>query len=264
MNFILDPHDLETIDNAEFERFTTEIVGNLPANMFDFGTRRRDKRIDDLIATLPHLSEKDLSGLDLTEVTCPICYVPFASILAEEEYSLAMDNSPAVVPEELGVTKLDRSCGHIYCRKDIIKWMRGANGSCPTCRQPFLPPLPTSPESETVVPTGAQGDQDAAAIPAELQRVLDQQRREYEEFLRWSGQIPAVAQSQQTQPDQHAPPQDLESRLGNAGVLTDFQRLLFGSSGIPASLDGGRSQDSDRAIQGHDDSDREAYSSMYS
>jgi len=54
----------------------------------------------------------------LIDAVCPICYNTFLSILAEEETARAMD-SPAHPVEELGVTKLERTCGHLFCRKEL-------------------------------------------------------------------------------------------------------------------------------------------------
>jgi len=48
---------------------------------------------------------------------CPICFLPFSAILAEHEMAAAMD-SPARPIEELGITKLSKTCGHIFCRKE--------------------------------------------------------------------------------------------------------------------------------------------------
>ena len=49
--------------------------------------------------------------------SCPICFVPFSAILAEHEMAAAMD-SPAHPIEELGITRLSTTCGHIFCRKE--------------------------------------------------------------------------------------------------------------------------------------------------
>lgn len=40
------------------------------------------------------------------------------AILAEEETASVMD-SPAYASEEMGVTKLDQTCGHAFCRKEL-------------------------------------------------------------------------------------------------------------------------------------------------
>ena len=50
--------------------------------------------------------------------TCPICLTSLLAILAEEETAIAMD-SPAHPIEELGVTRLAQTCGHIFCRKEL-------------------------------------------------------------------------------------------------------------------------------------------------
>ncbi|KAF8558929.1 hypothetical protein OG21DRAFT_1503887 [Imleria badia] len=49
---------------------------------------------------------------------CPICFNTFLATLAEEEVARAMD-SPAHPVDELGVTKLQNTCGHIFCRKEL-------------------------------------------------------------------------------------------------------------------------------------------------
>ena len=49
---------------------------------------------------------------------CPICLTSLHAILAEEETATAMD-SPAHPVEELGVTRLVQTCGHIFCRKEL-------------------------------------------------------------------------------------------------------------------------------------------------
>lgn len=49
---------------------------------------------------------------------CPICFNTFLATLAEEEVGHAMD-SPAHPVDELGVTKLQNTCGHIFCRKEL-------------------------------------------------------------------------------------------------------------------------------------------------
>lgn len=49
---------------------------------------------------------------------CPICFNTFLATLAEEEIAHAMD-SPAHPVDELGVTKLRNTCGHIFCRKEL-------------------------------------------------------------------------------------------------------------------------------------------------
>jgi hypothetical protein len=91
-----------------------------------------------LISELPSMSEQELAAAGelgtsatshllrvpckaftihhSTDSACPICFVPFSAILAEHEMAAAMD-SPAHPIEELGITKLSKTCGHIFCRK---------------------------------------------------------------------------------------------------------------------------------------------------
>ncbi|KAJ7179149.1 hypothetical protein C8R46DRAFT_1211749 [Mycena filopes] len=89
-----------------------------------------------IISHLPRLSEDQIRGLGHHDSLCPICFTPFIAILAEEETALAMD-SPAYPADELGVTKLGETwqCGHLFCRRDISKWIRGAR------LVPNVPPL---------------------------------------------------------------------------------------------------------------------------
>ncbi|TFK75951.1 hypothetical protein BDN72DRAFT_831383 [Pluteus cervinus] len=96
-------------------------------------------QIDELLSLLPHLTEKQVEKLGHKDSMCSICYNSFSSLLAEEEMALAMD-SPAHPIEELGVTILDKpwQCSHIFCRKDIRKWVKDGNNSCPVCRRNLL------------------------------------------------------------------------------------------------------------------------------
>lgn len=43
--------------------------------------------------------------------------MPYLTLLTEEEMALALD-TPAHPVEELGVTRLVDTCGHIFCRKE--------------------------------------------------------------------------------------------------------------------------------------------------
>ncbi|KAF7776690.1 hypothetical protein Agabi119p4_5083 [Agaricus bisporus var. burnettii] len=74
---------------------------------------------------LPILSKDDIP----LEDHCPICLVPFLEIL-----SLTRDTL-----DDPGVTKLE-GCGHIFCRRDLIEWVKTQHGNCPTCRFQFMPP----------------------------------------------------------------------------------------------------------------------------
>jgi len=90
-----------------------------------------------LFSELPKVTEADLIASDRHDGVCPICFNTLLAILAEEETAHAMD-SPAHPVEELGVTKLQNTCGHIFCRKDITKWIMEGHDSCPSCRRPLL------------------------------------------------------------------------------------------------------------------------------
>ncbi|KAJ6515940.1 hypothetical protein C8R45DRAFT_958163 [Mycena sanguinolenta] len=86
------------------------------------------------ISSLPVLAKDDVDIDD----ACPICLVSFESLLADTE------------SEDCGVTKLD--CGpisHIFCRKDLLEWIRNLHGSCPTCRYEFLDIHPPGSDDES-------------------------------------------------------------------------------------------------------------------
>ncbi|KAF5393576.1 hypothetical protein D9757_000062 [Collybiopsis confluens] len=95
--------------------------------------------VDKIISGLPQLTEKQVVQLGHQESVCPICFVPLLALLAEEETAIAMD-SPAHPMESLGVTRLAEplQCNHIFCRRDITRWVRDGHDSCPTCRRPLL------------------------------------------------------------------------------------------------------------------------------
>ncbi|KAF8195935.1 hypothetical protein K438DRAFT_2017162 [Mycena galopus ATCC 62051] len=106
-----------------------------------------------LIEDLPRLTEREIRDLGHHDSTCPICFTPFAAILAEEETALAMD-SPAYPADELGVTKLAATwqCGHLFCRRDISRWIRGGHGSCPMCRRTLAESSNSAPANATQQP----------------------------------------------------------------------------------------------------------------
>jgi len=126
-----------------------EIIPHLTA--LSPASRRTQQQTRDLIKDLPQLTEQDLLTAGHQESVCPICFNPLLAIIAEEEMALAMD-SPAHPPELLGVTKLSKSCGHIFCRRDILKWINDAHDSCPTCRRPFIATEPSNDEHNTTSP----------------------------------------------------------------------------------------------------------------
>jgi len=125
------------------ERMIFDLFSSVP--MFVPG-QNPSGRVKELLDDLPRLSESDLVKVGEKEGACSVCYLPFLAILAEEEHASVMQ-SPAHPAEELGVTRLAKpwQCGHIFCRRDITKWIREGKDSCPMCRKtlidPSLPPL---------------------------------------------------------------------------------------------------------------------------
>ncbi|KAI9467038.1 hypothetical protein BJY52DRAFT_1236052 [Lactarius psammicola] len=101
------------------------------------GLPRLDRRIQSIAEKLPRLTESDLESLGHRDSTCSICMNTFLASLAEEEMARAMD-SPAQPAEDLGVTRLIDTCGHVFCRKDLLSWIRDGNPSCPLCRTMFI------------------------------------------------------------------------------------------------------------------------------
>jgi len=93
--------------------------------------------IRSIVEKLPHLTESDLENLGHHDSSCSICMNTFLASLAEEEMAQAMD-SPAQPAEDLGVTRLIDTCGHVFCRKDLLSWIRDGNASCPLCRALFI------------------------------------------------------------------------------------------------------------------------------
>ncbi|KAF8529172.1 hypothetical protein BU17DRAFT_80361 [Hysterangium stoloniferum] len=130
-----------------------------------------DPRLDDLITTLPRLSEEDVDK----DGVCPICLVPFRAHLAEEEMASVVE-SPAHPVEDLGITCLENTCKHVFCRKDISTWIRQSRNSCPTCRTPLLPPLSEQGQEST----GGQTNEDD---PQAAVRMVDDVIREVLETL---------------------------------------------------------------------------------
>lgn len=118
---------------------------------------RRDRKVEALIAELPRLTEDDLDRLEHADDSCPICYVSYKAFIAEEEIALASEHSAAIVTEELGVTSLNKTCGHVFCRRDIIKWMRTTSKSCPVCRRPFLEGSVESADADADIATESAG-----------------------------------------------------------------------------------------------------------
>jgi uncharacterized protein YbaR (Trm112 family) len=102
-----------------------------------FNRRLSQQQRQKLFSELPKMTEADLVASGHQDDVCPICFNTFLAILAEEEIAHAMD-SPAHPVDEQGVTKLHNTCGHIFCRKDIMKWITEGHDSCPSCRRPLI------------------------------------------------------------------------------------------------------------------------------
>ncbi|PPR06590.1 hypothetical protein CVT24_001771 [Panaeolus cyanescens] len=121
-----------------------------------------------LLQSLPLLTESQLKELDQHDASCPICLTSYLAILAESEMAEAMD-SPAHPIEELGVTRLSQpwQCGHMFCRRDITKWINSGNDSCPLCRRLLVDPstLPT-PTPAPAPPTSAADSNPTSTTPS--------------------------------------------------------------------------------------------------
>ncbi|KAJ7283694.1 hypothetical protein C8J57DRAFT_1710045 [Mycena rebaudengoi] len=109
-----------------------------------------------LISSLPRLTEAQVLEKGEHDALCPICFTPFAAIL-EEEATLSID-SPA---DNLGVTKLAETCGHLFCRRDISKWIHDGHGSCPMCRRSLTG---ESTDTATQEPTISADDAQLVAL----------------------------------------------------------------------------------------------------
>ncbi|KAJ7781271.1 hypothetical protein B0H16DRAFT_1497751 [Mycena metata] len=115
-NSLQNTHDLEALR----ERIA-QIVSDSLARGEDPGANQlTPEQIRNLISGLPRLTEEQIRDFGDHDALCPICYTPFAAILAEEETALAMD-SPAYPADQLGVTKLGENwqCGHLFCRREF-------------------------------------------------------------------------------------------------------------------------------------------------
>ncbi|KAF7332166.1 MFS sugar [Mycena kentingensis (nom. inval.)] len=160
---------LQSNDSTHLRDRVAELVTQVLARVDDPAANQipHERRLR-LIEDLPRLTEDQVKDTQESDSLCPICYTPFLAILAEEETALAMD-SPAHPADELGVTKLDQSwqCGHLFCRRDISKWIRSGHASCPMCRRSLVDS--TAPQSATAAPS----DEDAALL-AHIQSFMEQ------------------------------------------------------------------------------------------
>jgi len=95
--------------------------------------RLTDDQITAIIEKLPRLTEADLERSGHRDSSCSICLNTFLASIAEEEMAYVMD-SPAQPVEDLGVTRLADTCEHVFCRKDLLAWIREGNSTCPLCR----------------------------------------------------------------------------------------------------------------------------------
>ncbi|RDB22572.1 hypothetical protein Hypma_010241 [Hypsizygus marmoreus] len=164
-----EPITLEYI-RQQIQRLRDDIVASIPPNGLT------SSQIQGLLVSLPRLSEGEVINLGHKDSLCPICLNPLLAILAEEEMALAMD-SPAHPTEELGVTRLSSTwqCGHIFCRRDISKWIQEAHDSCPMCRhlliQPNLRPGASEPSpDEEIDPNGPLAEIERA-LGAQIERL---------------------------------------------------------------------------------------------
>ncbi|XP_006460067.1 hypothetical protein AGABI2DRAFT_191833 [Agaricus bisporus var. bisporus H97] len=147
--------NMNMLQQDELERFHDIITESLQRfSSQELG--QNQEHIVTLLEALPAVSEKELEKLGHTDSACSICMQPLLAILAEEETASAME-SPAIYSGELGVTRLSQpwQCGHIFCRRDIVKWIKTGKQTCPMCRKSLAEPGDQSappaqePESES-------------------------------------------------------------------------------------------------------------------
>ncbi|KZT13066.1 uncharacterized protein LAESUDRAFT_754084 [Laetiporus sulphureus 93-53] len=95
------------------------------------------------ILQLPVLNRDEIP----IEDSCPICLnslgdICSGSIQNEGTYQEYHAEAAQEIPLS-GVTKLV-GCGHMFCRVDLIEWIRCLHGTCPTCRHQFANIRPVS------------------------------------------------------------------------------------------------------------------------
>ncbi|KZV76114.1 hypothetical protein PENSPDRAFT_680566 [Peniophora sp. CONT] len=95
--------------------------------------------------SLPKLSEEDLSRINQRDGTCPICMNTLLAAIADEEFAQVMD-SPML--GDLGVTRTAETCGHTFCRRCLLTWIRDGHSTCPMCRTPFIKAVAPSSSTE--------------------------------------------------------------------------------------------------------------------
>ncbi|KAI6151951.1 hypothetical protein BKA82DRAFT_4105279 [Pisolithus tinctorius] len=129
-------NELGPIDMALSAEEIDDLVSQFRLRTSD--RRLSHQQIQKFFRELPRITEAELTADGKHDAACPICFNAFVAVLAEEETARAMD-SPARPAEELGVTRLQKTCGHMFCRKDIMRWISEGHASCPNCRRPLLP-----------------------------------------------------------------------------------------------------------------------------
>ncbi|KAF9075875.1 hypothetical protein BDP27DRAFT_1314652 [Rhodocollybia butyracea] len=161
-NFLGSPNirpglDEDSVREMVFEFLSGDAVGQLSS-----------KEMNQIIGKFPRLTEQQVITLGHKESVCPICFVPLLALLSEEETAIAMD-SPAHPIEELGVTRLaePHQCSHLFCRRDISRWVTDGHDSCPTCRRPLLERTQAEENS-----TDTSSPAEDAYGPAQLQDIL--------------------------------------------------------------------------------------------
>ncbi|CAA7259725.1 unnamed protein product [Cyclocybe aegerita] len=157
-----DPEHIRNMIN-ELEPLVLEMLGeqqHILAGQLSSG------QIQSLLDKLPQIDEERLVELGEKDSTCPICFTPYLAIIAEEELALAMD-SPARPIEELGVTKLSQpwQCNHMFCKRDISKWIIGGHDSCPLCRR-LLIEKREHPSQEEELASSEESEPRSQARPA--------------------------------------------------------------------------------------------------
>ncbi|KAI0268182.1 hypothetical protein BC834DRAFT_968392 [Gloeopeniophorella convolvens] len=108
---------------------------------------------------------EDIPNLD---DSCAICLMTFRSICSP-------DGDDSIGKMNSGVVRVN-GCGHLFCTEDILEWIKGRHGTCPTCRHEFLPDLrPVDSDTESsdggeYIPTEYDGDTD---IDTDEDRFMD-------------------------------------------------------------------------------------------
>jgi len=83
------------------------------------------------------------------------------------------------------VTKLSQpwQCGHLFCRRDITKWIKGGHASCPMCRRLLVEATSErEPVPEDIATADARAQERARASA-----FLDAQMRDMQGLLRERG-----------------------------------------------------------------------------